>query len=112
MPWRAYSNVAAVVRGKQHLAYIMKEVDVAKKSTADAKMRETRNERFVRLANKRVPKAIKAIELVRNLSGPQYEYTREQADAIVSAIMDAAVALEDAFQHQKPTRTEWRLPGT
>ena len=45
------------------------------------------SEHFVELANKRVPKALKALELVGNLSNKSnYSYTEGQAKAIQKAL--------------------------
>ncbi len=50
-------------------------------------MAETDREKFVRLANKRVNNAIKAIELIGNLSNrSNYDYTQEDAEKIFLAL--------------------------
>lgn len=50
-------------------------------------MIETDREKFVRLANKRVNNAIKAIELIGNLSNrSNYEYMQEDAEKIFLAL--------------------------
>jgi len=50
-------------------------------------MTEGRRDKFVRLANKRVNTAIKAIELVSNLANrTNYEYTSEDATMIYKAL--------------------------
>ena len=47
----------------------------------------TNSESFVKLANKRVPKALKALDLVGNLSNKSnYTYTEEQVAAIKKAL--------------------------
>jgi hypothetical protein len=51
-----------------------------------AEERETARERFVRLANKRVVKAIKAIQLLGNLSNPTYQYDEKDVTKIFKAI--------------------------
>ncbi len=50
------------------------------------KARETARHRFVRLANKRVVKAIKAIQLIGNLANPAYEYDEKDVTRIFKAI--------------------------
>lgn len=52
---------------------------------------ETKAQRFVRIARKRVPRATKAINSIAALSGAGYEYTDEQRDKIVG-VLEAAVA--------------------
>lgn len=50
-------------------------------------MTETDREKFVRLANKRVNSAIKAIELIGNLSNrSNYDYTQGDAEKIFLAL--------------------------
>ncbi len=45
------------------------------------------SEHFIELANKRVPKALKALDLVGNLSNKSnYTYTEEQANLIKKAL--------------------------
>jgi hypothetical protein len=48
------------------------EAHVTNKMEENARV--TRRQRFVRLANKRVVKAIEAIQLLGNLSSPAYQY--------------------------------------
>jgi hypothetical protein len=49
--------------------------------------RESRRARFVRLANKRVNAAIKALSLVGNLSNrANYDYTPDDAAVIIKAL--------------------------
>ena len=51
------------------------------------KGKESRRDRFVRLANKRVNTAIKAIQLVSNLSNrANYDYTPEDVAQITKAL--------------------------
>jgi hypothetical protein len=47
---------------------------------------ETARQRFVRLANKRVVKVIKAIQLIGNLSSRAYQYDDKDVDKIFDAI--------------------------
>ena len=50
-------------------------------------MREKDRERFVDLANKRVSKALKSIQLIGNLSNrSNYDYTEEDVAKIVRAL--------------------------
>ena len=55
-------------------------------SDQQQKARETARQRFVRLANKRVVKAIKAIQLVGNLSSAGYQYDERDVNKIFDAI--------------------------
>jgi hypothetical protein len=66
---------------------------MAKKSSTttktETKPTETRQQKFVRLANARVSKAVKAIYNIGNLGGTGYESTQEQRDKVVAALTDA-----------------------
>ena len=47
------------------------------------------SEHFIELANKRVPKALKALELVGNLANKSnYTYSKSQSDQIKKALRD------------------------
>lgn len=63
---------------------------------------ETKAERFKRLANKRVSKAIKILRNIGNLSTKgNYEYTPEQADRIFGALAKEVNAIKDKFAGTK-----------
>jgi hypothetical protein len=73
--------------------------------------RESRRARFVRLANKRVNAAIKAISLVGNLSNrANYDYTPEDAAAIVKALEKELRELRSRFgSSERAAEGEFRL---
>lgn len=50
---------------------------------------ETKEQRFVRIAEPRVSRACKAVSLLGNLAGSGYEYTEEQVDAMFGAVQEA-----------------------
>lgn len=50
---------------------------------------ETKEERFIRIAEPRVSRACKAVSLLGNLAGSGYEYTEEQVDAMFGAVKEA-----------------------
>ena len=59
---------------------------------------ETKRDRFVRLAEKRVPRALTSIRVIRNLANTgNYEYTQEDVDAIVASLKKAIDEVETAF---------------
>ena len=61
----------------------------------------TRNkaEKFIELANKRVNKALKDLQLVGNLSNRQnYDFTEEQAKRIVKALQQEVDTIKQNFQ--------------
>lgn len=48
---------------------------------------ESKNDKFKRLANKRVPAALEKIKLIENLSNKNnYEYSKKEADEIIKAL--------------------------
>ena len=51
--------------------------------------KETKAERFVRLAEPRVGRACKAISLIGNFATGDYEYTEQQVDAMFNAMQEA-----------------------
>lgn len=62
----------------------------------------TRNkaEKFIELANKRVNKALKDLQLVGNLSNRQnYDFTEEQAKRIVKALQQEVDTIKQNFQN-------------
>ena len=62
---------------------------------------ETKEERSIRLANKRVNNAIKKISLIENLATGNYSFTDEQRQKIVDALSDAVVNVDTAFNTKK-----------
>lgn len=72
--------------------------------------KESKAERFRRLANRRVPKALKMLSVIANLSNrAAYEYTDEQRDTICSALIKAVQHIEDAFSRTGPKTDEFQL---
>ncbi len=55
---------------------------------------ESKSERFIRLAQPRVVKAIRTIQIIGNLGSGNYERTQEQVDKIVSVLRTEIDALE------------------
>lgn len=59
---------------------------------------ETKNEKFLRMLNGRLPKAIKAIELLANLSRKSdYEWTPAQLQSMFDQLDDAVDVVAGAF---------------
>lgn len=75
-------------------------------------LRETLGKlRFVRIANKRIPKTLAAINGIANLSGPGYIKSPEQVKAIVAALKDAVQSVEQKLSGAKAAATGFQLPG-
>ena len=58
---------------------------------------ETKEARFVRIAEPRVNRACKAVSLLGNLAGSGYEYTQEQVDAMFGAVQKSLDTAHAAF---------------
>ena len=67
--------------------------------------------KFVELANKRVNRAIKDIQLICNLANRQnYEFTDEQAKKIVRALQQEVDHVKQSFlSSDEGSRNEFRL---
>lgn len=74
-------------------------------------MSRDKSAKFVELANKRVNKTIKDIQLIGNLTNRQnYEYTEEQARQIIKALQQEIDALKHGFQSaDNVSRKEFNL---
>ena len=73
----------------------------------DANEDETKHERFLRLAGKRMTKALHGLDQLGNLSGPIYEYGEAEVERMMSAIRDRADNTERRLRRQKPEKSEF-----
>lgn len=93
----------------ERLSGIEKPNDVQK-----AQLKDTRSKlgalRFVRIANKRVPKALKAVSGIGNLAGAGYSKTPAQVSAIVDALLAAVKEIERKLSGGKQEATGFTLP--
>lgn len=69
---------------------------------------ETKEERFIRIAEPRVSRACKAVSLLGNLAGSGYEYTEEQVDAMFGAVQEALDTARAAF-NKKPKTVKFKF---
>ena len=73
----------------------------------------TRNkaEKFIELANKRVNKALKDLQLIGNLANRQnYEFTDEQSKKIVRALQQEIDIIKQCFQRtDEAGRNDFKL---
>lgn len=65
--------------------------------------------RLVRLANKRVPRAVKAIALIGNLAS--YKPTENQTKYILTALSEALETVKARFAGTKQEEKSFTLPG-
>lgn len=61
---------------------------------------ETRNEKFKRLGKARMVKTLEAMDLIINLSSPQYEATDEEIIKMVNALHLKVMDVEKSFKAQ------------
>lgn len=59
---------------------------------------ESKNERFKRVVGDRVNKAVKVIERVGNCAGAGYEYTPEEAEAVITALESAVADVKNKYK--------------
>jgi hypothetical protein len=67
-------------------------------------VKETKEQKFVRLASKRTQAALQKIRLITNLTGSSYAYTPEQAAKIIGALRAAVDAVEAKFNRVRGTQ--------
>ncbi len=75
-------------------------------------MRQEDRKKFVGLANKRVSKALKSIQLIGNLSNrSNYDYTDEDVAKIMRALSDEIAACRKKFElaSKKQSGTQFEL---
>jgi len=68
---------------------------------------ETKNEKFRRLAVKRMEKALTTLDTIMNLSSNQYESTGEEQTKIVNALRQKVLDIEDSFKVQQKEITQF-----
>lgn len=71
---------------------------------------ESKQEKFLRLANRRVPVALKALARVANLANTtNYEYTPAQRDKILTVLTEVMHRVSGAFLHERNGDSVFRL---
>ena len=74
-----------------------------------AEGQESKQDKFKRLASKRVSNAIQKIELIGNLSGASYECTAEDAEKIILALQQALDGVKERFSKKAPETKKFEL---
>ena len=64
----------------------------------EVQMSETKEDKFKRLAEKRVNVALDKIRLIGNLSSPQYIFNTEQIERIFATLQSAITETNEKFQ--------------
>jgi hypothetical protein len=62
---------------------------------------ETARERFLRLAPQRVRRAVKAISLIGNFGGANYDSSERERDQIIAALNEAVAEVAQRFTKKK-----------
>ena len=62
---------------------------------------ETKNEKAVRIAENRLPRVRKGIDLLSNLGNSQYELTDEQSHKIIRVLKSDITMLENKLLNRK-----------
>ena len=70
---------------------------------------ETKNEKFKRIATKRVKNAIKMIERIGKWSSYGYEYSDEDVEKIFNALQDSLNSVKASFSTKKSKVEEFKL---
>ncbi len=70
---------------------------------------ESKQDKFKRLASKRVTNAIQKIELIGNLSGSSYDCTPEDAEKILNALQQALDGVKGKFSKKAPAKQNFEL---
>ena len=70
---------------------------------------ETKQEKFTRLANKRVNATLQKINLIGNLASSQYGYSDEQVAKIEFALSDAIVKTMAQFNKATIEKVSFKL---
>lgn len=70
---------------------------------------ESKNERFKRVVVDRVNKAVKAIDRVGNCAGRGYDYTPEEAEALITALESAVANVKAKYNKIKDVKDLFTL---
>ncbi len=66
---------------------------------------ESKNDKFKRLANKRVPAAIDKLELIKNLANTNnYDYTKKETDEIIKVLNKSINEIKQAFNNKQESK--------
>ena len=68
---------------------------------------ETKHERFLRLAGKRMNKVLRGLDQLGNLSAASYEYGDAEVEGMVTAIRARVDEVERRLRRRKPEKVEF-----
>ena len=70
---------------------------------------ESKNEKFKRIATKRVQNAISKIECIGNLSSSAYQYSQEEVDKIFSTLQETLENTRKSFTPKQVAENKFEL---
>ena len=70
---------------------------------------ESKNEKFKRIATKRVQNAISKIECIGNLSSSAYQYSQEEIDKIFSSLQQTLDSTRKSFTPKQTVENKFEL---
>lgn len=88
-----------------------KELSDAQKAQKKALAAALGRLKFVRIANKRIPRALKAVGAIAKLAAGSYVKNAAQVDAIVGALEAEVKAVKAALSGVKGSESGFKLPG-
>ena len=91
------------------MRYNKREEEEMAEKNAKGPVNETPEEKFKRLATRRVNNALAKIHLVGNLSGPGYKYSDEQAQKILEGLNAAVREVEERFAKTAKKESKFSL---
>mgnify|MGYP001148347756 CR=1 FL=1 len=72
--------------------------------------KESRHDAFIQLTEKRVNKALRAIESVEKLSEKKnYVYSKEESDQLIAALKEQVIKLEKAFDQSDENELNFKF---
>lgn len=75
-----------------------KQEAAERKNWSPEKKAQFKRQNFIRLANARVPKAVKAINQIGNLAGSQYSHTEKDISLLEKTLNDAVTGVVQRFR--------------
>ena len=66
---------------------------------SEENVKETKEQKFCRLAETRINNALDKIRLIGNLANPQYAYSPVEVEKIITALNNAVVEVEEKFKN-------------
>lgn len=82
---------------------------MSKRKAKVAKAAETKREKFVRLCEHRMGRALKYVNMVGALAAPVYDYNKADGELIVSGLQEAVDNVKQRYEGNKANSQGFRL---